>query len=91
MYSRIFELENGCGEEKIKNALLRKKDKKDEKTCVWGSEKKCQGTHKKEEKFLNYPICDNDETHEFSNWRIIARESDKNSRIFELENCCSWQ
>jgi len=45
---------------------------KDRKTIlgVWGNEKKCQGTRKKEEKFSNSPI----------------RDSENNSRIIELEN-----
>ena len=61
------------------------------KKLAYGEARKsAKALTKKKKKFLNFLIYDNDETPEFSNWRIVARGSDK-LRIFELENCCSWQ
>ena len=75
------------------------------KKLAYGEARKsAKALTKKKKKFLNFPICDNDETPEFSNWRIVARDSDKthefsnqrivargsdeNTGIGELENGC---
>ena len=49
--ARMTDLRTGDERERIKNAPLRKKIEKGN-LGVWGSDKKCQGTHKKDEKFL---------------------------------------
>ena len=48
------------------------------KKLAYGEARKsAKALTKKKKKFLNVPICDNDETPELANWRIVARESDE--------------
>ncbi len=49
--ARMTDQWSGDERENKKNASLRKKIEKGN-LGVWGSEKKCQGTHKKDEKIL---------------------------------------
>ena len=43
------------------------------KKLAYGEARKsAKALTKRKKKFLNFPICDNDETHEFSNWRIVV-------------------
>ena len=83
MYSRIFELENCCGGRKDKKTLRSGKRIKRIKKLAYGEARKsAKALTKRKKKFLNFPIYNNDETHEFSNWRmVVVRRELKNASL----------